>query len=87
VGAVRLGRPTLREAVNRRLTLQGFVVSEHHDLLPEFRSRMSKWVAIGQVRWEEHIVEGMANAPQALFALFRGDNLGKTLIKVGSEPG
>jgi len=73
---------SLLEAVNRRLTLQGFIVSDHHDLLPEFRERMGKWVMTGQVRSREYIVEGLENAPSALVGLFRGANLGKTLISV-----
>jgi NADPH-dependent curcumin reductase CurA len=72
----------LVEAVNRRLTLRGFLVSDHRDLLPEFRARMTGWVEAGLIRVEEQVTEGLENAPEALAGLFRGANLGKALIRV-----
>ena len=40
----------------------------------------------GQLRYREDIVEGLENAPRALIGLLRGENFGKRLIRVGSDP-
>jgi hypothetical protein len=43
---------------------------------------MSRWIAEGQVRYEETIVQGVENAPEAFARLFTGDKMGKMLVSV-----
>lgn len=69
-------------AVSKRLTLQGFIVLDHRDRLPDFYKDMSSWIAQGKITWRETIVEGLDKAPEALIGLFRGENLGKMLVKI-----
>jgi NADPH-dependent curcumin reductase CurA len=69
-------------AVARRLTLQGFIVTDHWNLMPQFLAEMDGWIAEGQMRWEETIVDGLAAMPEAFIGLFRGDNLGKMLVRL-----
>jgi len=73
----------LAAIVLKRLTLQGFIVLDHDDSLPEFTAAMTKWIADGQVTWRDTVVEGLENAPQAFLGLFSGDNTGKMLVKLG----
>jgi NADPH-dependent curcumin reductase CurA len=68
------------------LTLKGFIVSDHYDRLPQFYSDMSRWIAEGRITWKETIVEGIENAPKAFIGLFKGDNFGKMLVKIGPDP-
>lgn len=42
-----------RFAVRKRLTLQGFIVSDHADRRPRFESDMRTWIAADQIKWEE----------------------------------
>jgi NADPH-dependent curcumin reductase CurA len=68
----------------KRLRLQGFIVSDHFDMLNEFYGSMSKWIAEGKIKWKETVIEGLENAPKAFIALFRGENTGKMLVKIGT---
>ncbi|WP_026987350.1 NADP-dependent oxidoreductase [Fodinicurvata fenggangensis] len=70
----------LFQAVGKRIKLQGMIVRDHFDLLPEFTREMSQWIAGGQITWRETVVEGLENAPEAFIGLFRGDNTGKMLV-------
>jgi len=34
------------------------------------------------LKYKEHITEGFANAPQAFLGLFKGENIGKAVVRV-----
>ena len=80
------GPRNLSYAIGRRLSLQGFIVSDHYDRLPQFYADMGTWIGQGKIRWRETIVDGIENAPRAFIGLFKGDNLGKMLVQVGPDP-
>jgi NADPH-dependent curcumin reductase CurA len=63
--------------------MQGFLVSNHADRFGEATSRLAAWIKENKIRYAETIVEGLENAPRAFLGLFKGDNLGKQLVKVG----
>jgi NADPH-dependent curcumin reductase CurA len=69
----------------KRLRVQGFIVSDHMDLIESFLASMSAWIAEGKMKWKETVVEGIENAPAAFLGLFQGDNLGKMLVKIGPD--
>jgi NADPH-dependent curcumin reductase CurA len=69
-------------AIRNRLKIQGFIVRDHYDILTEFHTNMSKWICQGKIKWEETVFEGLENAPKAFLALFKGEKLGKTLVKI-----
>ena len=73
-------------AVGKRLTLKGFFVFDHRDELGNFYNDMEKWIDEGKIKWKETIVEGIENAPKAFIGLFKGENFGKMLVKVGPDP-
>jgi NADPH-dependent curcumin reductase CurA len=77
--------PSFTPALANRLTIRGFIVSDHFDRLPDFLRDMSGWMKEGKVRDEETVVEGIENAPAAFMGLLRGENRGKMLVKVGPE--
>jgi NADPH-dependent curcumin reductase CurA len=78
--------PSLAPALVNRLTIRGFIISDHFDRLPDFLGDMGGWLAEGKVKDRETIVEGIENAPAAFIGLLRGENLGKMLVKVGPDP-
>jgi NADPH-dependent curcumin reductase CurA len=80
------GPGNLRLAVRKRLTLQGFIVSDHLDRLPQFHADMGAWITAGQLKWQETIVEGLENAPRAFLGLFTGENMGKMLVRLRQAP-
>ncbi|WP_458719688.1 NADP-dependent oxidoreductase [Candidatus Nitrosocosmicus sp. R] len=76
------GPSNLSLAVSHRLKLQGFIWSDHYDILNEFNTNMSKWIREDKIKLKESIFEGLENAPQAFAGLFRGDTIGRTLVRL-----
>ena len=69
-------------AIGKRLTLRGFIVSDHFDRFPEFVRDVGGWLREGRIHYRETVVEGIDNAPEAFIGLLRGDNLGKMVVKL-----
>jgi NADPH-dependent curcumin reductase CurA len=69
-------------AVGKRLTLRGFIVSDHADRRDAFLTEMGEWVRTGQVRIDETIVDGLENATAAFLGMMRGENTGKMVVRI-----
>jgi hypothetical protein len=69
-----------------RVTVRGFIVSDHADRLPAFVADCMTWVREGKLKYREDVVEGLDAAPKALIGLLHGDNFGKLLVRVASDP-
>ncbi|RYF92461.1 MAG: NADP-dependent oxidoreductase [Caulobacteraceae bacterium] len=76
------GPSNIIQAVGKSLKLEGFIVSNHYDLLPDFLRDMSGWIASGQLQWKDTVDEGIDNAAGAFIKLFKGENMGKMLVKL-----
>ncbi len=48
---------------------------------------MAKWKAAGKMKWRETIADGIDKAPEAFIGLFKGENFGKMLVRVGPDQG
>jgi NADPH-dependent curcumin reductase CurA len=82
------GVPPLMVAILvKRLTFRGFIVSDFSQQRPEFERDMAQWLREGRVKYREDVVEGLENAVAAFQGLFRGQNFGKLLVRVGPEAG
>jgi hypothetical protein len=68
--------------VTKRLTLRGFVVMDFDDQREAALKDLQSWVASGQLKVQEDIVEGLENTPAALIGLLAGENRGKRMVKV-----
>ena len=69
--------------IGKSLRLEGFIVSNHFDMLPAYLKDLSSWIAGGQIKWKETVEVGIENAPTAFIKLFKGENIGKMLVKLG----
>ncbi len=76
------GPSNLALAVGKSLRLQGYIVSNHFDQMPAFLQEMGGWIASGKIKWRETVEEGIEKAPEAFLKLFKGENLGKMLVKL-----
>ncbi|TWJ20488.1 hypothetical protein JD76_00586 [Micromonospora endolithica] len=72
----------LAMVIGKRLTLRGFLVNDHGGLRQTFVREMAGWLRDGSVSYDETIVDGIENAPEAFLGLLRGENLGKMLVRV-----
>jgi NADPH-dependent curcumin reductase CurA len=71
--------------IEKRLLIQGFIVSDHNDQLPQFQADMMRWIREDKIKWEETIIEGIENTPKAFIGLFTGEKLGKMLVRVTKD--
>jgi NADPH-dependent curcumin reductase CurA len=69
-------------AVGKSLTLRGFIVSNHADMQAAFVKDLAGWVAEGKIKPMETVKQGIESAPAAFLGLFKGENLGKMLVKL-----
>jgi hypothetical protein len=80
------GPRNLMLAVGKRLTLRGFIVSDHQDRLQDFLRDVGGWLREGKVTDVETTVEGLEKAPEAFIGLLRGENLGKMVVRLAPAP-
>ena len=68
--------------VVKRLTMQGFIVTDYMERRNEAMRDLQSWVASGTLKVQEDVIDGLENTPKALIGLLAGDNRGKRMIKV-----
>jgi NADPH-dependent curcumin reductase CurA len=72
----------LVQVIAKRLTLRGLLVGDHKDLQQQFVAEVGAWIASGELKYSETIIEGGARqAPSAFLGMLRGDNTGKMLVQ------
>ena len=72
----------VRSILVNRLTVEGFIVSDHMDIWPNVLAELGTLVADGKLTYRETISEAIESAPRAFIGLLRGENIGKQLVKV-----
>jgi NADPH-dependent curcumin reductase CurA len=72
----------VRLLLANRITLRGFIVTEHPECWPEGLAELGALVASGQIKYRETVARGLAAAPDAFIGLLKGRNLGKQLVKL-----
>jgi NADPH-dependent curcumin reductase CurA len=78
--------PDLMPLLVNRVLIQGFIVSDHAGREADFLRDVSGWLKQGKLKYREDIVAGLENAPRAFLGLFRGENFGKLIVRVGEDP-
>ncbi len=66
--------------------MQGFVIFDYAARYDEARAALVDWVRSGKIRFREDILDGIEHAPGAIAGLYRGENLGKRLIRIAQAP-
>ncbi|WP_148613259.1 NADP-dependent oxidoreductase [Nocardioides rubriscoriae] len=77
------GPRNLMMAISKRLTLRGFIVSDHADLAGEFYRTVGPWLADGDISYRETVLDGLDRTVEGFLGLATGANTGKMLIRVG----
>ncbi len=78
------GPDDLLSVIGKRLTLRGFTMRDHPDRAPEFERQFLTWLSEGAIVYDETVIDGLANAPQALLGLVEGAYTGKTVVRLGT---
>jgi hypothetical protein len=68
-----------------RATMQGMVVFDYASRYAEAAREMAGWMAAGQLKTREDIVDGLETFPDTLLKLFKGENTGKLVLKVADS--
>ena len=74
-----------RHLLARRARMQGMLVFDYAARYPEAREQLVRWVRAGLIRYREDILEGIEHAPGAIAGLYRGENMGKRLIRIAPD--
>lgn len=81
-----LGPRVERHLLVKRARMQGLLIFDYEDRFSQGRDQLASWVTSGQLRYVEDILAGVEEAPDAIAGLYRGENRGKRLIRVGEDP-
>jgi NADPH-dependent curcumin reductase len=66
-----------------RASMKGMVVFDYAGRYREAAREMAGWMVAGRLKSRpEYIVEGLETFPDALLKLFKGENIGKLILKV-----
>lgn len=76
------GPDNLFLSITKRLSLRGFIVSDHQALAAEFAATVGAWIRDGSLPTPETVVDGIENAVDGFLGLLRGANTGKMLIRL-----
>ncbi len=76
------GPRNMFQAIGKRLTLRGFIVSDHSQRTPDLIREVGGWVQDGSIRFQETVVDGLEHAPEAFLGLLRGENTGKMVVRL-----
>ncbi|MGD0212275.1 MAG: NADP-dependent oxidoreductase [Terriglobales bacterium] len=69
--------------LTNRATMKGMLVLDYADRYAQAGAEMAGWMAAGKLKSREDIVEGLETFPETLLKLFRSENVGKLMLKVG----
>jgi NADPH-dependent curcumin reductase CurA len=65
-----------------RVKIQGFIVYDYREQFSQAQQQLKQWLREKKLKLSEHISVGFENIPAAFLGLFRGDNIGKQMVKV-----
>ena len=69
-------------AINKRLRLEGMIVTDHHDLREQFVREAVSWIREDKLRYRETVAAGLAHGVDAFLGMLRGENTGKMVVRL-----
>jgi NADPH-dependent curcumin reductase CurA len=77
-----LGPRVERHMLVKRARMTGFLIFDYQHRYEEAIARLAAWVREGSLGYREDIADGLEHCPGAIAELYRGENLGKRLIRL-----
>lgn len=71
-----------RHLLVKTARMEGFLVFDYEHRTDEVVPHLAEWVCAGKLRYREDILDGLDEAPGAIAGLYRGENMGKRLIRL-----
>ena len=68
--------------IKKSAMMQGFLVRDHQEEFQRAIQELAGWLKSGKLKYDETVVEGFENTPQAFIDLFDGKNTGKMVVKI-----
>jgi len=78
----RVGPKNYMKLVRMNASMTGFMLPSYVAKFPEMTQKLIQWVLEKKIVARVQILEGVEKAPDALIMLFKGDNIGKVVVKV-----
>jgi len=79
---ISMGPRLNAQLIIKRSKMQGFIVYDYSDQFESAQIQLTDWIKDGKLKYHENIVEGFENIVDAFLGLFRGDNIGKQIVKL-----
>jgi len=80
-----MGPRVERHILVKRARMSGLLVFDYQHRYEEAIARLAAWVREGRLHYREDIVDGIEHCPPAIAELYRGENLGKRLIRLAAD--
>ncbi len=63
--------------------LEAFFVYDYIEHFTEYETQLAAWIREGKLRPREDVLNGIEQMPEALISLYRGDNVGVRMVRIG----
>lgn len=80
-----LGPRVERVLLTKRASMHGFLAFDYEHKQAEALRFLTQSIREGRLRYREEILEGIEQAPGAIARLYRGENMGKLLIRLADR--
>lgn len=79
-----MGPAIMGTILRMRVKVQGFIIFDSFpkSTYAEFVREMKTWLAEGKIHYREQVIDGLENAPNALYDLLVGKSFGKMVVKL-----
>jgi hypothetical protein len=74
--------PDLTWLLKQRISIRGFIITDHAARIPQAIADMARWLAEGKIKTRDDITVGLERAPEAFIGMLQGKNFGKAMVKV-----
>ncbi|WP_044642287.1 NADP-dependent oxidoreductase [Risungbinella massiliensis] len=80
-----VGPRAFSKLLTKSALAKGFLVGDYAKRTSEGTAALAKWASEGKIQSRENIIDGLDKAVEAFLGLFRGENIGKQLVRVAKE--
>lgn len=76
------GIRNMLNVIGKCVKIEGFLITNYLDKHQLFIDNVTDLIQQGKLKYKEHIVTGIENYPKTFVGLFKGENIGKSIVHV-----